>query len=448
MVNIDSTIVNVVMPQLQREFALPLGRLQWAVTSYLLVITGLLPLGEQFTEHVGRRRMLVIGLGAFTLGSVLAGLAPGFTTLVVARMIQGVGGAIIQVNVMAIVALTIPPAQRGQALGMIGSVVAAGTLAGPALGGLLTQFFSWRSVFWVNIPIGLVGMWAAARYLPYFPPGRSLAWRRIDWVGAALFVTAAACLQFGLSDPQTLLGGLMIAAAAVTIWAFVRVEQRHPRPLITLALFRITAFWRNLTAGLAFYVLMMFPSVLLPFYLQIVLDQPMWVVGLSLLPQAGMTFLTSPLGGRLADRRGTLLPSRLGFSLFVLADLTLALPGRLPLALIWVVSALTGTAAGLVMAPNNSAILASVPRSSTGVTSAIIVTQRNLGRNIGTALAVLIPSTYWIATGAGAAPSSTAAAYPGQFEAAFRVVFLIAPMVALMGAALMHAPSPPPTTDS
>jgi predicted MFS family arabinose efflux permease len=159
-------------------------------------------------------------------------------------------------------------------------------------------------------------------------------------------------------------------------------------------LFGIDAFWSNLASGFTFYVLLMFPSFLLPFYLHVALDQPMWIVGLSLLPKAVLTFLVSPIGGRIADRRGVLLPARLGLLVFAAAYLSLAVPAHLPLALIWLVSALTGTAAGLVMAPNNSAIVNSVSRADTGLASAIIATQRNVGRNVGTALAVLIPSLY------------------------------------------------------
>lgn len=441
MVNVDATVVTVVMPQLQRDFSLPLPTLQWVVTAYLLVITGLLPLGEQFTGTFGRRRMLVAGLGIFTLGSVLAGLAPSFAALVLARLVQGVGGAVIQVNVMAVVALTFPPARRGQALGMIGSVVAAGTLAGPAIGGLLTQFFTWRSVFWVNLPLGVLGMWAVRRYLPAFPPDGSPGLRGADWPGAVLFVAATAALQFGVADPRTRLGALLIAVAAAAAWAFVLVERRRPRPLVKLALFGVRAFRYNLGSGLALYAALMFPSFLLPFHLTVVLGEPMWVVGLSVLPQAVLTLVVSPLGGRIADRRGVLLPARTGFALLAVAYLALAVPPRAPLALVWVASALTGAATGLVMAPNNSAVLRSVSREDTGIASAIIATQRNLGRNLGTALAVLIPSLYWAATGSGAAPSGTSPAYPELFQAAFRVTFLVAPLFALAGAALLRAPA-------
>ena len=444
MVNIDSTIVNVVLPLMQHDFGLPLASLQWAVTAYVLVITGTLPAIEQVTRYIGRRRMLTLGLAIFTIASLLGAMAPNFALLLVARALQGVGGAIIQVNVMAIVTLTFPQERRGQALGMIGSVVAAGTLAGPALGGLLTAVFDWRSVFWVNLPFGIWGVFAVRRFLPDFPRELHLTPRGMDWGGALLFATAAAVLQFGLASPTTLTGAGLLLLSVVLVIAFIRVERTHPRAVVRLDLFRIRTFSSNLGSGVAFYVLMMFPAFLLPFYLHAVLHQPQWVVGLSLVPQAVATAIVSPFGGRLADRAGVLLPGRLGFALFLVADLAIAAPGTVPLWAVWTFSAATGVAAGLVMAPNNSAILNSVRKSETGLASAIIATQRNLGRNIGVAIAALVPSLYWLAIGAGASPSSHTPGYALLFRDAFRVSFVVAPIVALLGLLLMRAPQPAP----
>ncbi len=442
MVNIDSTIVNVVLPLMQRDFGLPLSTLQWAVTAYILVITGALPAIEQLTRYIGRRRMLTTGMAIFTAASLLGALAPNFSLLLAARALQGVGGAIIQVNVMAIVALTFPPEKRGHALGMIGSVVAAGTLAGPALGGLLTAAFDWRSVFWVNLPIGLWGMWATRRFLPLFPRELHLTPRGMDWGGALLFASAAAVLQFGLAAPTTRGGATMLLVAVLVVVALIRVERRHPRAVLRLELFRIRTFSSNLGSGLTFYVLMMFPAFLLPFYLHAVLQQPMWIVGLSLVPQAVATAVVAPLGGRYADRFGVLRPGRMGFALFIAADVAIAVPLQAPLWAIWVFSAATGVAAGLIMAPNNSAILNSVPKSETGLASAMIATQRNLGRNVGVAIAALVPSLYWMAIGAGSAPSVHQAGYSLLFRDAFRVSFLVATIFALAGLLLMRAPQP------
>lgn len=442
MVNVDATIVNVALPLVQRDFGLPLADLQWVVTAYVLVITGLLPVVEQLTRYVGRRKMLTSGMAIFTVGSLLGSLAPDFGLLLLARGVQGVGGAIIQVNVMAIVALTFPKEKRGQALGMIGSVVAAGTLAGPALGGILTAAFGWRSVFWVNLPVGLWAVWATRRFLPHFPRELSLTPRGMDWGGAGLFIAAATAMQFGLAKPTTRQGAFLLVAAILLAAGFVRVESRHARAVIPTALFRIRTFSRNLGSGLAYYVLLMFPSFLLPFYLQVVLHEPMWLVGLSLVPQAVATFVISPVGGRIADRVGVLRPGRLGFALLAVADVAIAVPAHLPLWSLWVFSGVTGIAGGLVMAPNNSAILNSVPESQTGLAAAVVAIQRNLGRNVGVALAALVPSLYWLAVGAGAAPSVHAANYPDLMREAFRVSFLVLPAFAVAGLLLMRAPEP------
>jgi EmrB/QacA subfamily drug resistance transporter len=442
MVNVDATIVNVALPLMQRSFGLPLATLQWAATAYLLVITGVLPLTEQLAAWVGRRRMLVIGVGAFTLGSVLAALAPDFPLLLASRVVQGLGGAVIQANVMAIVALIFPQSERGRALGMIGAVVAAGSLAGPSLGGFLTAFFSWRSVFWVNLPIGVWGTWAVSRYLPLFPRDTALRLTRLDWPGAAMFFLLTATLQLALASLTTTLGAYLVLATAVLLVIFLAFERSHAHPVVRLHLFRRGTFSRNLLSGIAWSVLMMFPAFLLPFYLRGVLREPMWLVGLSLVPQALGNFFVSPLGGRIADRHGVLLPGRLGFLLYLLADLALALPQRAPLWEIWIFSAATGVASGLIMAPNNSAILNSVPSAETGLASAMIATQRNLGRNVGVALAALAPTIYWAAIGAGS-PSIASPAYPQLFLGAFRAAFLVVPVFALVGIALLSPPKPP-----
>jgi EmrB/QacA subfamily drug resistance transporter len=445
-INLDATIVTIVLPSMQDAFGLPFSTVQWAVTAYLLVIAGLLPLGEQLTVQIGRRRVLVLGLGAFTVGSALAALSPVFGLLILARVVQGLGAAMIQVNVMAIVALTFPKARRGQALGLIGSVVAAGTLAGPSIGAGLSAAFGWRAVFWATVPVGVLGMVAMRRYIPSFPADRSHRFRENDWTGAALFLVATALLQLGLSQAQSRSGLVLLLAAALVLTGFLAAERRHRHPLIELALFRVAAFSRNLASGFLVYALLMFPAFLLPFYIELVLHQPTWVVGLSLVPQAVAGLVVAPLGGRMADRTGVLGPIRLGFGLLALADLAVAVPAVLPLWAVWALSAATGVAGGLIMAPNNTAILGSVPRAATGLASAVIATQRNLGRNVGTAVAALVPALYWMSVGAGAAPAADSAGYPALFGAGFRVSFVVAGVLALLGPLLAHAPVPTGST--
>lgn len=441
MVNIDATVVNVALPVLQHAFSLSIATLQWVVTGYLLVITGILPLVGQIADWAGRRRVFALGLGVFTLGSVLAAVAPDYAMLLLARMIQGVGGAVIQANVMAIVALSFPQEQRGRALGLIGAVVAAGTLAGPPLGGLLTALFGWRSIFWVNLPVGLWSVWAAWRFLPDFPRDRSLHLRGLDWPGTALFLSATALLQFGLADLHQALGLAELVGALILGYGFVRVERGRDKPMVALHLFAIPAFWRNLVSGMAYWVLMMFVAFLMPFYLRVVLHLPIALVGLSLVPQALGMVLLSPVGGRLADRVGVLLPGRIGLGLFALADVLLALlPAAVPLWEVWALMGLVGVASGLFNAPNNIAVLNAVGPRHTGVASSLLATQRNLGRTVGVALAAIGLSIVWLLEGVGASPSHLGAGYPQLFLSAFHWVFWTAPAFAVLGILTMQAP--------
>ncbi len=441
MVNLDATVVNVALPVMQHEFGLPVALLQWVVTAYLLVITGVLPLTAQVADWLGRSRLFTLGLLGFALGSVAAALAPNLSALLAARALQGLGGAIIQANVMAIVALTFPQDQRGRALGLIAAVVAAGNLLGPPIGGVLTAFFGWRSIFWVNVPVGIWGVWASWRYLPHFARDVSLRPAAFDWLGSVLFFAGATTLEFGLTDLPSRSSLWLLILTALLGYLFVRREARAPRPVMPLRLFQIPPFWRNLISGLAYWVLMMAPSFLLPFYLRVVLHEPMALVGISIAPQALVMILLAPIGGRIADRIGVMLPGRLGLGVFAVADLLFALwPGGPPLWGVWLLSGLVGAAAGLFNAPNNTAVLNSVPLADTGVASGLLATQRNLGRILGVAAAAMGLSLYWLLTGGSLNPSHTSPAYPHLFLAAFRAVFLVMPLFAALGILTMTPP--------
>ncbi len=444
MVNLDATVVNVALPVMQHEFGLPVSLLQWVVTAYLLVITGVLPLTSQVADWLGRSRLFTLGLAGFTVGSVAAALAPGLPALLAARVLQGLGGAIIQANVMAIVALTFPQDQRGRVLGLIGAVVAAGNLLGPPLGGILTALFGWRSIFWVNVPVGIWGVWASWRYLPRFARELELRPAAFDWTGSMLFFAGATLLEFGLADLPNRSSLWLLLLTALAGYLFIMREARAARPVMPLRLFRIAPFWRNLVSGLAYWLLMMAPSFLLPFYLRIVLREPMAIVGLSIAPQALVMILLSPVGGRIADRIGVLLPGRVGLGAFALADLLFALwPGGPPLWGVWLLSGLVGVAAGLFNAPNNTAVLNSVSGADTGTASGLLATQRNLGRILGVAAAAMGLSIYWLLMGDSSNPPHTSPAYPHLFLAAFRAVFLAMPLFAAVGILTMTKPSEP-----
>jgi MFS family permease len=358
------------------------------------------------------------------VGSIAAALSGNFTGLVLARTVQGIGGAVIMANVMAIVATIFPVERRGQALGLIGSVVAAGTLAGPPLGGLLTAWAGWPSIFWINVPVGLWGLWGSWRYLPRFPRYPGVTLRTLDWRGAAWFALLIGLLQFGLGNLHTVWGLVLLAAVVPALVGFIGTEAKEATPLIPLRLFRIPAFSRNLISGMAYWVLMMFPAFLVPFYLRDELGLGVRLIGLSLVPQALLMIVVSPLGGRLVDRVGVLWPGRAGLVLFALADLGFALmPAHPPLWRVWVTLALVGAASGLYSSPNNTAVLAAVPTGETGVASSVLAIQRNLGRSVGVALASILLSLVWVIAGVGPTPSHTNPHYAAWFLWGFHGVF-------------------------
>ncbi|MCY0881891.1 MAG: MFS transporter [Firmicutes bacterium] len=445
MVNVDASVVNVALPTMQHQFALPIATLQWVVTGYLLIITGILPVMGQLADRLGRSRIFVAGIGIFTLGSLFSALSPTFTLLVISRIFQGLGGAIIQANVMAIVTMTFPANQRGKALGMIGSVVAAGTLAGPPIGGILTGAFGWPSIFWINIPVGLWGLWGSYHYLPKIAPEPSVAKTPFDWNGALLFLGGVALIQFGLADLHQWIGMALVAAAAVVVWFFIWWEKRMKKPLVPLRLFAVPAFSSNMIAGIMYWILMMFPAFLLPFFLRTEMHLSEGLIGLSLVPQAAVMVLVSPIGGQLADRYGILLPARLGLVVFAVVDSTMALftTAQTSLWFIWVLLGFQGLAAGLFTSPNNTAMISSVPRKDTGMASSLIASQRNMGRALGVGLSAELLSLIWVIHGLGANPSQTSPSYPHWFLMAFHGVFLIGVLFAAIGWITTKPAQPP-----
>ncbi len=424
MVNVDSSVVNVALPVMQHQFVLPIQTLQWVVTAYLLAITGVLPIMGQLADTLGRREVFLAGTATFLTGSLLCALSPNFTWLVIARVFQGLGGAIIMANVMAIIALIFAPDQRGKALGLIGSVVAAGTLAGPPLGGVLTAAFGWQSIFWINIPFGLWGLWGTYHYLPHFPRNVQMAAQPFDWAGALTFLASTSLFQFGLANLHDAYGWSLLALTGVALYLFIHVESRSDHALVPLRLFRVFPFSMNMVAGIFYWILMMFPSYLIPFFLRDELKLSVGVIGVSLFPQALTMIVVSPWGGSLADKYGILLPARMGIAVYALVNVGMArLSGHAPLWWVWILLGGQGIAAGLFSSPNSAAILNSVQNRYTGQASSLMATERNLGRAIGVGLATEILTLVWIAEGLGPSPSHTNVHYAQWFLSGFHGVF-------------------------
>lgn len=382
---IDGSIVNVSLPTLETVFDTSFATVQWVVVSYLLVITSLMLGVARLGDMIGKRRIYLTGMVIFTGGSLLCGVSPSIGALIGFRAFQGLGAVMMQALGLAIVTEAFPPTERGRALGITGTFVSLGISIGPTIGGVLIGTVGWRWIFLVNLPVGIVGLWLARRYIPdWRPPGG----QRFDGLGAALTFGTLVMLALGLtfgpergwSDPTI---RALLMGAFVAFLLFLLVESRLRQPMIDLRMFRDSLFSISLLTGLL--VFLVFAGLfMMPFYLERVKGYDPAQVGLFLVVVPVALGVTAPLAGSLSDRYGTRGISLLGLVIVVFACLSIASLEEDTSAFGYVVRLLPlGLGAGLFQSPNNSAIMGSAPRARLGVVSGLLSLSRTLGQVTG-----------------------------------------------------------------
>jgi len=392
MATLDGSIVNVALPTLSDQLHSNLSTLQWVVTAYLLTITSLLPVFGRLSDLVGRKKVFGLGFLVFILGSALCGLAQNIWFLVGTRVLQAVGAAMLMSNSAAIITAIFPPQERGKALGLTGTVVALGSLTGPALGGILIGLASWRSIFYINVPIGLIGFAAVLLILPIDVPSKEK--ESFVFLGALTFTFGMILVLLGITNGEdwgwlSFPVLLSVALGTVSLVVFVLTERRIKHPMIDLSLFRNRPFLiGNLSGGLSF-VAMFANTLILPFYLQGILNYKPAQVGLILMVFPIAMAIVAPLSGHASDKFGPMVLTTsglviTGLGLFYFSTLTATtnfyqiLPG----------SILTGVGAGMFQSPNNSSVMSSVPPRKLGIAGGINSLVRNLGMVIGIAWSV------------------------------------------------------------
>jgi EmrB/QacA subfamily drug resistance transporter len=400
------------------------------------------------TDIMGRERVWVAGLAVFTAGSALSGLAPSLQLLVAARAIQGIGAALIFAPALALIVDVFPTSERGQALGMNALIVSLGVTAGPTLGGLITEALGWRWIFFVNVPLGLLGLLVAPRVFRF---GAGASARRFDLRGAAAFGLGLGSLSLGLSfgaewgwtSPALV---LTLAMAAGSLAAAVAVEQGHPDPLVDLRQLASRRLGLPL-ASFLFSVLALFAvAFLLPFYLEELRGLTPLAAGLLLTPYSlGLAF-ASPGAGRLADRGHARWLGAMGLGLAAAGLVLLAQIGvATPLALIGLVLAVSGIGQGLFLAPNTSAVMSAVPAGDSGTASGLIAATRVVGQALSVAIAgAIFVGLGGAAAGAtmvdgGTAASAAQPALDDAFLGAMHAALLVSGSLAAIGAAISVA---------
>ncbi|MET7294304.1 MFS transporter [Streptomyces griseoloalbus] len=387
-VSLDNTVLNVALPAMQREFHASTSGLQWTIDAYTLVLASLLMLAGSTADRIGRKRVFMAGLVVFTLGSLLCSLAPDLSWLVVFRMVQAVGGSMLNPVAMSIITNTFTDRrERARAIGVWGAVVGISMAAGPLVGGLLVESVGWRSIFWVNLPVGLAALLLTWRLVPESRAPRA---RRPDPVGQLLVIALFGSLTYAIIEAPHASLPVVAPFAAVALAALLTLlayEPRRREPLIDLRFFRSAPFsGATVIATSAFAALggFLFLSTL---YLQNVRGLSALDAGLWMLPMAVPTFVCAPLSGRLVGSRGPRLPLLIAGGAMTASGLLFALfEAETSNVTLFMGYVLFGIGFGFVNAPITNTAVSGMPTAQAGVASAVASTSRQLGQTLGVAV--------------------------------------------------------------
>ena len=440
MATLDASIVNVSLPTLVRELDAPFDLVQWVTLAYVIAITSLLLPAGRIAQMRGAKRLYLLGFMVFTLGSLLAGLAPNIGALIAFRVIQGVGGSIVQALGPALVVDAFPPSQRGKAIGFILSAVSIGLVSGPVLGGVILGSLGWPFIFLLNVPVGVVAVVIGARILPAGAQGTG---GRFDLPGAGLLMIGLTLLVFGLNRIQTL--GIaspvvitMIVLGLTLLFGFGWWQTRTRWPTIQPRMFRVPDFTAATLAGYLTFAGAATQILLLPFFLQRVLELPVQQIGLLMVTVPALMGLLGTPAGILADRTSSRTVGALGIGivavgLALLAQLTADTPP-------WsVVPRLAVIGVGMAMfnSGNASMLMGAAATEYTNQASAVLALSRNMAQSTGQALWGTIWASIVVLQLQVAGPDLAAGA---DTVGAFRVVFGAAGGLVLLGVLAMLAP--------
>lgn len=431
--SLGTSIVNVALPTLVDVFGAPFALVQWVVLAYLLAITTTIVTAGRLGDALGRRRLLLGGIALFAFASVACALAPTLPVLIVARVAQGAGAAVMMALALAFVADTVPKDRAGSAMGALGTMSAIGTALGPALGGVLTAWLGWRSLFAAMVPIAALAMGLAARALP----AGAAASRRGAFDGAGTVLLAATLVAYSLAMTVgrggfAVRNALLLAVAALSGWLFVRVEARAATPLLRLSLVREPVLRVGVAMSFLVTTVVMATLVVGPFYLAGALALDTAHVGIVMAAGPIVAALSGVPAGRLVDRIGS-QRSTLGGLLAMVAGtaLLVVVPTRLGVA--GYVAALAVLTAGYAwfQAANNTAVMTRAAADERGVISGFL----NLARNVGLVTGASVMGTVF-ATAVG---GELTAATPNAVEHAMRLTFAVGVLLLIVALALARA---------
>ena len=404
MIMLDNTVVNVSLPSIRRDLGIGISELEWVVNAYALTFGVLLLTGGKLADLLGRRRIFVVGLVIFTASSFFCGIANSATTLIAARTVQGVGAALMNPATLSIITATFPPRQRGTAIGIWAGTSALALAIGPLVGGFITQHASWNWVFFINVPIGILGIVAAFIFID---ESRDTSHeQRLDAPGLLTSGIALFALTYALIEANTFGWGstrivALLIVAAVFFGAFLLLERHQRIPMLDLSLFKNSTFAAAngvmLLVGLAMFGVFFFISL----YVQGVLHYSPTRAGATFLPMTVLIILIAPQAGRLSDKLGPRWIITTGQALLAVSLLLFSrLDAHSHFWTLLPALIIGGAGMGMSMAPLTSAAMGSIPTDKAGVGSAVINSMRQVGGSVGLALMGAIIASQGAATAA------------------------------------------------
>ena len=436
MPSLDTSIANAGLPTLARAFAADFQAVQWIVLAYLLVITTLIVSVGRLGDLFGRRRLLMAGIGLFTLASLLCGIAPTLWLLVAARAAQGLGAATMLALTVAFVGETVPKARTGSAMGLLGTMSAIGTTLGPSLGGLLISGFGWRTILLVNVPLGILNLLLARRHLPADRREPQKHRAGFDLLGTLLLALTLAAYALAMTTGRGDFGPrnlALLSAAVLGAGLFVLAEAKAASPLIRLAMFRNPLLSASLAMNVIVATVIMSTFVVGPFYLSRALGLTPVQVGLVLSIGPIISAVSGVLAGRIVDRAGA--------PFMVMVGLVEMATGALALALLPAPFGIAGYIAGIAIlspgyqlfqAANGTVVMTDIEPDQRGVISGMLSLSRNLGLITGA-------SVLGAVFAAAAATTDITPASPEAVAIGLRITFIVAAMLIVAALALAIA---------
>ncbi|WP_172254576.1 MFS transporter [Saccharibacillus deserti] len=438
MATLDGSIVNVALPSISSNLGLQLGHAQWVSSIYLMAICSFILLFGRLGDIFGKIRIFRIGTIVFVVGSLLCGLSGSLATLIAARIVQAIGASMTMANSQGIVTDIFPSNERGKALGFVGTFVSLGSIAGPGIGGLMVSSLGWESIFWINVPLGLIAILLGAKLLP---SDLRTVKRSVDGGGSLLFagfvvsLVAAILLgqEIGYGDWR-ILGLFAVASAAFAM--FLWRESRIDEPMLNPGLFRNPNFSLSILCGFLVFVSMFCYNIIAPFYLQSILGLSPSSAGWMMMLYPLVMVVVAPLSGAMSDRFGSEWLTFIGLLLMVGAQAGLAsLHEGSPLAVVGGCIALLGLGGGLFQSPNNSLVMSTVPRPQLGIAGSVNSLIRNLGMVTG--IAVATTTLFGVMSDrAGYRVTGLIPDRPDIFLDGMHVVFTVSACICVVGALL------------